>query len=193
MDRRSFVRTAAAGGLTLAGGAVLAPRAAAAPPTDDELAYANFGIAAELLLVDFYRQAAASKLFSGEALAALKRAGFNDAEHATALAKALTDSGQAAPVAEDFTFTWPKGTFASRGAVARLGLKLETALLGVYLAALDATANADLRLAYSRISASEAQHVSVLAGIAEGRPLGLSFPEPLDLEPASAVVGPYLG
>ena len=56
---------------------------------------------------------AAAKIVKGAALHNVNRGGLNAAEHATALAKLLTDAGQPAAVAEDFEFAWPKDAFAS--------------------------------------------------------------------------------
>lgn len=100
--------TATSTGVGLAGGGLLARPAAAA--TDDELAFANFGAATELLLRDFYGRAGTAKLFAGSLGKALARGRFAATEHGVALATLLTDAGQTAPLEDDFEFAWPAGT-----------------------------------------------------------------------------------
>src|SRR5262245_41819616 len=105
MDRRRFILSAAGAGLAVAG---LAAPGSALAATDDELAYASFGQAAELLLQDFYAKAQAAKVVKGEGAKELSRGSLNAGEHQTALAKLLTDAGQTPSLAEDFEFVWPK-------------------------------------------------------------------------------------
>ena len=62
MNRRRLILSAAGAGLAVSGFAAPSSGVAALAATDDELAYANFGQAAELLLKDFYARAAAAKL-----------------------------------------------------------------------------------------------------------------------------------
>ncbi len=90
MNRRRLVLSAIGAGLAVSG--ISAGSALAA--TDDELAYANFGHATEFLLKDFYANAAATKVFKGQAAREILRGGFNAAEHAGALGKLLTEAGQ---------------------------------------------------------------------------------------------------
>ena len=116
IDRRRFLITAASGSAMLVGTGAFTPSAVAA--TDDELAFANFGAATELLLQDFYDRAGEAKLFGGTLRKAFARGSFVAGEHLTALSKLLTDSGQTAPLAEDFEFVWPEATFASKKAAA---------------------------------------------------------------------------
>ncbi len=119
ISRRRFLSSAASGAAVLLGGGVLAPPAAAA--TDEELAFANFGAATELLLKDFYAQVGEAKLFGGALRRAFARGGFASTEHAAALAALLTGAGQTAPLEEDFEFVWPRGTFAARKPAATAG------------------------------------------------------------------------
>jgi rubrerythrin len=182
-----------AGSAALAAGGLALPAVASAAPTEEDLAYANFGIAAELMLVDFYDRLAKAGRFQGQAQGAILRARANEAEHATALTTIVVAAGQPAPVPEDFERTWPRGAFAAAGAAARLGLRLERAVLGAYLAGARDVSDAALRGVLARLAASEAAHVSVLSGLSAGRPIGAAFPVAMDLEAATNVVGPYLG
>ena len=64
MNRRSLLLSAAGAGLAVSG--VAAPRGlAAVTATDDELAYASFGLAGRAPVADFYSQAAAAKIVAG--------------------------------------------------------------------------------------------------------------------------------
>ena len=65
--------------------------------------------------------------------------------------------------AHDIDFSYPRGSFASRAAIARLGVQLETLSLGAYLGAV-APADAALPRPAAARAASEAQHLSVFAG-----------------------------
>jgi hypothetical protein len=49
------------------------------------------------------------------------------------------------------------------------------------------------RSLFARALADEAQHLAVLSWVENGKPVGNSFPQPLDLEAATNVMGPYLG
>ena len=148
---------------------------------------------AELLLAEYYRRAVATGLFRGSALGALRRAGFDEREHYAALELVLTGAGEAPPVAEDFEFAIPAAAFRTRSTAVRLGLRLERAVLGSYVAAAEAIDNRSIRRVFVRVAASESEHVSALSRLASARPVGGSFPAPLDLEAAGAVLGPYLG
>ena len=64
MNRRRLILSAAGAGLAVSGLSASSGLAAVAA-TDDELAYASFGQAAEFLLADFYAKVAAAKLVKG--------------------------------------------------------------------------------------------------------------------------------
>ena len=96
---------------------------------DGDLAYARLLVGVELLASDFYAKAISSKQFSGDTLTYLKRAMFNEQEHYQSMAGILTGAGQTAATAEDFDFSYPKGSFASKLSVAKLGVTLETVFL----------------------------------------------------------------
>jgi hypothetical protein len=50
----------------------------------------------------------------------------------------------------------------------------------------------DLKTTVARIAASESQHLSLFSGLASNRPVGLSFPAPLDYETTSDFLDSYL-
>ena len=192
MKRRRFIHSAMVGGTALiVAGAH--PLSALAAPSDDELAYANFGQAAELLLQDFYAQAGAAKLVAGAAGRELARGGFSAGEHAAALAKLLTDAGQTAAVAEDFEFAWPDGTFASKKSRgggrpqdhAPAPRRLPRRCGGVSIAS--------YRTLFASMAANVAQQVAALSQLSGGRMVGISFPPAVDVETASDAIEAYLG
>jgi len=193
VNRRRLILSAAGAGLAVSGVAGTTRGLAALTATDDELAYANFGLATEFLLRDFYTQAAAAKLVGGSAARNLARGRFNAAEHAAALGTLLTGAGQTAAVEEDFTFVWPDGTFAKADAAATIGLTITQALLGTYLSAVGSISIASYRTLFASMAANLAQQVGALSELAGGRVVGISFPAAVDVQTASDAVASYLG
>lgn len=192
-------RSARLGAGLLAGGALAAfaarPALAEDPPVDEgpseeDLAVVRLAAAAELLAIDFYTRAIASKKLSGDERGYMIKARGNEREHYTALAGVL---GDGAPVADDFQFTFPPGTFKSRSKIASVGVTLETAFLGAYLGGVKGLTDDNLKAVASQIGASEAQHLSVLSALKDGRPVGPAFPVALDVEQASDALDPFLG
>jgi hypothetical protein len=171
--------------LTSAAAGSLTGSAAADAIPDGDLAYARMLVGAELLASDFYARAIASRRFSGDALKYLQRALFNEQEHDRTMSAVLSGAGQPPAVAEDFDFSYPKGSFASRAAVARLGVTLETVFLGAYLGAVDGFQTNGLKQPIARIAASEAQHLSMFSRLSGRDPIGISFPSPLTIDEAS--------
>jgi rubrerythrin len=169
-----------------------AARSASGPIADLDLALARLAVAAELLGIEFYTQAIASKEFQGAELNYLKKAQFNEQEHLGAVSEILTGTGQTASTADDFTFTFPKGTFESSASIARFGEALETVFVQSYLGAVSQFAAPDLKVTAARIAANEAQHQSVFADFATGRPVGVSFPAASDYATISDAVGAYV-
>jgi len=192
LNRRSLLLSAAGAGLAVSG--LAAPRGRAAlTATDDELAFATFGQAAELLLADFYARAAAAKIATGLAARDLAHGALSATEHAAPLAKLLTDAGQTAAIAEDFEFAWPDGTFAGRRAAGRTGLEIAGPLLGVYVGAAVSVSIASYRTLFTSMAANVAQQVAALSRLSGGRVVGVSFPPAVDVETASDAIEAYLG
>jgi hypothetical protein len=117
----------------------------------------------------------------------------NAAEHATALAKLLTDAGQTAAVQDDFEFAWPDGTFATKKSASAAGLEITEPLLGVYLSAAKSISIPSYRTLFASMAASLAQQVAALSQQSGGRVVGISFPPPVDVETASDAIEAYLG
>ncbi len=201
LSRSGFLSLTAKGGASLIAGAsvagavahgALAGPSASGPIADLDLALARLAVAAELLGIEFYTQAIASKQFKGAELNYLKRARFNEQEHLGAMSEILTGAGQTASAADDFTFTFPKGTFASSTSIAKFGDALETVFVQAYLGAVGQFAALDLKVTAARIAANEAQHQSVFADSASGQPVGVSFPVASDYATISDAVGTYV-
>jgi len=198
LDRAGFLALGTRGGAVFAMGAmsagVLVDRAPAATRevVDLDLALARLAVGAEVLAVEFYTEAIAAEKFGDETTKDLKRALFNEQEHLTAMSGVISGAGQTPSTADDFDIGFPKGTFDSRSSIAKFGVALETSCVGAYLGAVDAFASADLKTIAARIAASEARHLSVFADLADNRPVGLSFPAPIDYETASDFLDAYL-
>jgi Ferritin-like domain len=196
LSRAGFLaRAGTALALGAAGAGTLAARATAAsgPLADLDLALARLVVGIELLAADFAAVAIESKHFQGDELRYLQRVAFNEGEHLVAVSEILSGAGLTPSTADDFDFAYPKGAFDSRTSIAQLGVSLETTSLGAYLGAVDAFAASDLKTTAARIAASEAVHLSLFSRIAYGRPVGISFPAPLDYATASAALDPFLG
>ena len=159
----------------------LATRAAAAVP-DGDLAYARLLVALELLSLDFYTRAIGA---GGGSQLDLRRARAAEKRHYDVVAAVLTDAGQVAATAQDIDFSYPRGSFDSRAAIARLGLRLESLSLGAYLGAVRTLQTPLYREHAARAAASEAQHLSFFAGKVGGRRLGPPLPAALTIDRVS--------
>jgi ferritin-like protein len=186
-------------GRFLAGGAaaVLVPTTlvplARADVSEDDVAYANFAIACEYLMADYYARLLRAGLVHGSVRSGATVACRNEAEHLKGFATLLTDAGQSVPVADDFAFAWPAKTFRSLGAAAEAGTTIEGAVLGAYISAAVSISAESYRSLFARALADEARHLAVLTWVASGKPVGNSFPPALDLEQATSLVESYLG
>ena len=189
MNRGRFLSTGAAAVLVPA---ALAPLARA-DVSEGELAYANFAIACEYLMSDYYARLLRAGLVHGSARNGATVAHRNEGEHVTAFATLLTGAGQTVPGADDFAFAWPSKTFRSLGAAAETGAAIETAVLGAYLSAATTISVESYRSLFTRALADEARHLAVLSWVSTGKPVGNSFPQALGLEQATDVLEPYLG
>jgi hypothetical protein len=91
VDRKRFlVSSAGLSATVLYGPFVGAGSAAAAAVTDDDLAFANFGVSAEFLLKDFFVRALATKRFGGLHANVLRQGRRAANNHAAALSNLLT-------------------------------------------------------------------------------------------------------
>jgi hypothetical protein len=184
----------ARGGAALLAGSslgVLVGAARAATPPDGDLAYARLFVASELLALDFYRQAIASTHFAGADQRSLWLARADERCHYRSAAEILTAAGQVPATANDIDFTYPRGSFNSRRAIAGLGVRLESLLVSAYLGAVGGYQTEALKELAARAAASEAQHLSVFAGEVGGRRVGTAFPRPLPIDKVSDALDRY--
>src|SRR6187551_238911 len=93
MNRRAFVGGSLGVGLALGSPWV----ATASATTEDELAFANFGVSTELLVNDFYARALKAKVVSATQTVTLKRGRSAASQHVKALSDLLRGAGDVAP------------------------------------------------------------------------------------------------
>jgi Ferritin-like domain len=159
----------------------LATRASAAVP-DGDLAYARLLVALELLSLDFYTRAIRA---GGGSQLELPRARAAERRHYEVVATVLTNAGQVPAIAQDIDFSYPRGSFASRASICKLGVRLESLSLGAYLGAVRSLQAPLSRDHAARAAASEAQHLSVFAGEVGGRRIGPPLPAALPIDRVS--------
>ena len=188
MNRARFL----AGGVAVVLPAALAPIARAGA-SEGEIAYANFAIAAEYLMADYYARVLKAGLLHGSARNGAVAARRNEGDHVAALATLLADAGQTVPVAEDFEFAWPARTFRSLGDATSTGTKIEAAVVGAYLTAATTITVESYRSLFARALADHARHLAVLSWVSTGKPVTGAFPAALSLEEATSQLEPYLG
>jgi hypothetical protein len=186
MNRRRLLVTTAA--VTTA--AIGMPRLSqAVAATDDELAFANFGVSVEFLLQDFYAKALEAKVLTGAQAGALRRGRSAASQHAKALGDLLAGAGQTSPVEEDFTFVWPKNAFSTAPSTRSTGLAVLRPLLGFYQTAMVSVSEPEYRVLYASLAASLGQQIGALSARSATEP----FPVAVDLEAASTALQDYLG
>jgi hypothetical protein len=188
--RAQFLARGAKGGLALvAGGSILGlaqGTAFGAVTTDADIA--KLAATAELLAIDFYSNAIASKQLKGDELSYLAGARDNEQAHYAAL-KAVLKS--ATP--KGLTFKYPSGSFASRHSIGMLGEALETAFVGAYMGAVTALQSNELKGVAAEIGSCESRHLSVLTNIAANAIVPApNLPKVLTAAQATAAVTPFL-
>jgi hypothetical protein len=188
-SRRGFLAgVAGAGAATLA----IPWISAAGAATDDDLAFANFGVSAELLLADFYSRALAARAVGASETLVLRRGRAAAGAHARALAALLVGAGDTAPEADDFEFAWPRKAFAAAAAIVTTGHAVLRPLCGAYQTAAASASVADYRVLFASLSASLGQQIGALALLA-GPGGAEPFPVARDLEAASDALERHLG
>jgi hypothetical protein len=166
--RAQFLTRAGKAGLALvAGGSILGfaegTAFASGSRVTSDADIAKVAATAELLAIDFYTRAIASKQLKGDELAYLAGAKANEIAHYDALKgvlKSATPSG--------LKFKYPVGSFASAKSIGNLGHALETAFVGAYMSAVVAFSSNELKGVAAEIGACESRHLSVLTNIGAG-------------------------
>jgi hypothetical protein len=165
--------------------------ASADPLPDGDLAFARLLVGGELLAIDFYTQAIGAKQFGSTTQKYMAIALQNEQAHYQSVSLILSGAGQTPAVATDFNFTYPSGSFGSRGSIASLAAKLETVFLGAYLGAIAGIQTLALAEPLARIAASESQHLSLWETELAGRPLTGAFPAPITIDQVSDAMDAY--
>jgi len=190
MNRAQLLRRGVAGGVLVAGSGALAAVASAAPP-DADLANLRIAIATELLKLDFATQALAAGTAQPATATLLRQAKADDTAHYEGLASLFSGAGQTPATAGDIDFSYPSGSFASDGSIARLAWTLSTLALGAYTGAIGTTSTPRFRAAFAQISANEAQQASALAHLVGRPPVGAAFGPALDPDAVTTALDVY--
>jgi hypothetical protein len=194
ITRGQFLSGGAKGGAALlVTGATLggfAGEATAALPATDT-AYVRFLVGAELLASDFYTQAITASITGNVVTKYLKLAYFNEQQHYQSVAGILTGEGITPAVANDITFSYPSGAFASEQSILALAIQIETTILGAYLGAMSQMQTTALLTGLAQIAANEAQHQSYFTAVSGGKSFALSFPTALTITQASNALAAY--
>jgi hypothetical protein len=188
--RAQFLARGAKGGLALvAAGSLLGlAEGTALGASSADADVAKLAATAELLAIDFYSHAIASKQLKGDELAYLAGARANEQAHYAALKGVLKS---AAP--KNLRFKYPNGAFASRKSIGMLGEALETAFVGAYMGAVTSLKSNELKAVAAEIGACESRHLSVLTNIAAGAIVPApDLPKVLTAAQATAAVSPFL-
>ena len=191
LDRRAVRRgtflVAAASGLVAAG---IGVRTAAAA-TDDELAYANFGLAAGYLAADYYARALEADKLGADARRMLRSGRSASLAHARAISDLITGAGDTPAASDDFAFEWPAKAFDTAVATRKTGVDVLRPMLGAYQSAASAVSEPSYRVLYASLVGSVGQQIGALVGPVGER--AEPFPPAVDLEAASDALEPYLG
>jgi hypothetical protein len=185
--RRRTLLLAAASGVVAAGFGVRSAEAA----TDDELAYANFGLAATYLAADYYARALEADKLGADARRTLRSGRSASVAHAGAISDLITGAGDTPAASDDFAFEWPAKAFDTAAATRKTGFDVLRPTLGAYQSAASAVSAPSYRVLYASLVASVGQQIGALVGAIGERVE--PFPPALDLETASAALEPYLG
>lgn len=193
--RAEFLSRGARGGVAViaAGGAFGALAGAAGADTlpDADLAYLRMLITTELLGADFYTNAVAAQPYKGAAAKELQVALANEGEHYTALSTFVANTGQIPTTADDIDFSYPKGAFATTGAVTKLAVTLETLFLGAYLGAIAGVQTGSLAGPLARMAANQAQHLTVFSQLLGRSGFKAGMPAPLTIDAVTQALDPY--
>jgi hypothetical protein len=172
-------------------GALAATARADALP-DGDLAYLRLLLSTELLGADFYSNAIAAQPYRRSAdRAALKAARASERAHASVLSTFITNAGQVPATAADIDFSYPKGAFASTGAVTKLAVRLETVFLGAYLGAVAAVQTTSLLPPIAQIAASQAQHLTVFSRLLGHSGFDGALPPALTIDAVTQALAAY--
>lgn len=185
-------RAALTGGAALGAGAAagwLVSTAAARPP-DEDLAWVRFGVAAEFVVAQFYRQARRSGFFRDREAFALQRGGAAELAHQRAFRQLLIDAGQVPIDDEDLEVVFADDAFSSRTKIVSLGRRLTGMTLHAYLGAVETVGDGATRRVLGQVAASSAAQLAFFTG--PGSIAADPFPTVHGLDTASVELSVYL-
>jgi Ferritin-like domain len=190
-SRADLVKRGAA--LAVAGGAVgvFAETASADPISDQDLAYVRLLVTAELLQSNFYSQAIAASVLSGDVLRYVKRAYLNEQEHYQSVAGIVSGAGQVPTVSADVNFSYPDGTFDDQKSIVKAAAALESAVVSMYAGAMGGIVTNQFKTGIAQIAACEGQHSAYFQTTDGGHPFWLSFPTAFTIQQASDAMNAY--
>jgi hypothetical protein len=179
--------------LAVAGGAVgvFTETASADPVSDQDLAYVRLLVTAELLQENFYSQAIAASILTGDALRYVKRAYMNEQEHYQSVAGIVSGTNNVPTVAADVNFSYPDGTFQDEKSIFKAAAALEAAVVSTYTGAMGGIVTNQFKTGLAQIAACEAQHSSYTQTKIGGHPFWLSFPPAFTIQQASDAMNAY--
>jgi hypothetical protein len=190
ISRASFILRGTLAAGAMYGATAVAPfvsSAFAASGTSD-LDILNFALTLEYLEADFYKVKGKAVHLSGDAKALARSFGDEEAEHVTALMKAITGSG-GTPVKK------PKFAFpvTDEKSFLKLAYVLENTGVGAYNGAAPSISNSSLLAAAGSIVQVEARHAAAIALLTGSKitPDG-AFDKPLTTKQVLAKAGPLI-
>ncbi|MFN8109650.1 MAG: ferritin-like domain-containing protein [Thermoleophilia bacterium] len=193
LDRGSFLRNTAKGGLVLAtsGGILASVSGVAFGATSSDITTLQAAYTAESLAVFVYQ--AILKNFSVFTHPKLQDKDYfqaalqNERDHKAFLAKAL---GSKTP--KGLKFTIPASVTKSGQSLLDTGVALETAFVRAYLGASSTLSSKDLRLVAAQLAANEATHFSFFNAAAGGHGVLPSLPKPDTIPNTVKKLKPFL-
>ena len=193
VQRRGFIKLGAVG-LTGAGAGALftAPgaRAVAPTPAEDDFAYVQFGVTAELTCEAFYRRAIADGDWTRGERRRLALARDGDTRHLRTLNGVLAPQGPV--LRDDFEIRFPAKTFSSRERILAQGEKLEKLVVGVYIDGVTNAADPGTRALLARLLTADARHLAGLAELAGRTATTSGLQSATFLEPGGLELDTYL-
>ncbi len=189
MTRGSFIiKGALTAGAVYGAGAVAPFVSNAFAAGTSDLDILNFALTLEYLETDFYKVKGKSVGLSGKARTLAKSFGDEEAEHVSALTKAITGAG-GKPVKKP-TFSFP---VTSQASFLKLAYVLENTGVGAYNGAGPALASKALLAAAGSIVQVEARHAAAIALLTGSKitPDG-AFDKPLSKKQVLAKAGPLI-
>jgi hypothetical protein len=161
MNRRAFLRTAAAAGpAALAFQAGAAPARAQRPEFKDDVDILNYALVLEYFLSQFYREGA--EILSGKESNYISAIGADEDAHIAALTETVQNLGAEPVPAPAIDYGDALG---SRENILRTALRFENLFAGAYLGAAGSIRNEDILQAAAGIFGTEERHAAIVGNL----------------------------